>query len=239
MKLLANCANASGSARSSATGGHLKIRAALKLPSRPSARQAGRVPRAVERLSSVIRTEQEHKPSLPSDYKLPDVWEPSDDMSGCLSNFSAGARFTKALRKGQHDLQLYSLGTANGQKVTILLEELIEAGLLSDYDAWLVDISQSEQYSSGFVEANPNSKIPVLVDHAHEAPLPVNESGHILAYLSEKFGGAFVPKDFAAKTACFNWVYWQVGSAPSLAKFGHFYKYAPTVVGYAVDLHTR
>ncbi|MCQ9155716.1 glutathione-dependent disulfide-bond oxidoreductase [Acidomonas methanolica] len=148
----------------------------------------------------------------------------------------AGATHEKALPVGRHPLQLYSLGTPNGVKVTIMLEELLAAGHAgAEYDAWLIKIGEGDQFGSGFTAINPNSKIPALVDHSLAEPLSVFESGSILLYLAEKFG-AFLPKDIAGRTACLNWLFWQVGSAPYIGGgFGHFYAYAPEKIEYAIN----
>jgi GST-like protein len=137
---------------------------------------------------------------------------------------------------GKHPLQLYSLGTPNGVKVTVMLEELLAAGHAgAEYDAWLVNIQEGEQFGSGFVGINPNSKIPALMDHSGAAPVRVFESGAILVYLAEKFG-AFLPTEPAARAECLSWLFWQMGSAPFLGGgFGHFYAYAPHKIQYAID----
>ncbi len=142
----------------------------------------------------------------------------------------------RTLPVGKHPLQLYSLATPNGQKVTILLEELLALGHQdAEYDAWLIKIGEGQQFGSGFVEINPNSKIPALVDHSQNPPLRVFESGSILLYLAEKFK-AFIPTDIAARTECLNWLFWQMGSAPYLGGgFGHFYAYAPVKIEYAIN----
>ena len=148
----------------------------------------------------------------------------------------AGATHEKALPVGKHPLQLYSLGTPNGVKVTVLLEELLALGHAgADYDAWLVNISEGEQFGSGFVDINPNSKIPVLLDKSTDPPQRVFESGAILLYLAEKFG-AFLPKDPRTRTECLSWLFWQMGSTPYLGGgFGHFYAYAPMKIEYCID----
>ena len=137
---------------------------------------------------------------------------------------------------GKHPFQLYSMGTPNGVKVTVMFEELLAAGHSgAEYDAWLIRIGKGDQFGSGFVDINPNSKIPALVDHSGDAPLRVFESGSILVYLAEKFG-AFLPTDLAARTECMNWLFWQMGSAPYLGGgFGHFYAYAPYKMEYPID----
>ena len=148
----------------------------------------------------------------------------------------AGPTHDKVLPVGKHPLQLYSLGTPNGVKVTILLEELLALGHTgAEYDAWLINIRDGDQFGSGFVDVNPNSKIPALLDRSGPEPLRVFESGSILLYLAEKFG-AFLPKDIAGRTETLNWLFWQMGSAPYLGGgFGHFYAYAPTKIEYAID----
>ena len=137
---------------------------------------------------------------------------------------------------GEHPLQLYSLATPNGVKVTVMLEELLALGHTgAEYDAWIIDINEGEQFSSGFVAANPNSKIPALVDHSTTSPTRVFESGSILLYLAEKFG-AFLPTEHAARTECLSWLFWQMGATPYLGGgFGHFYSYAPTKIEYCID----
>ncbi|WP_225883535.1 glutathione-dependent disulfide-bond oxidoreductase [Sphingomonas aliaeris] len=148
----------------------------------------------------------------------------------------AGPTHDKDLPVGRHPLQLYSLATPNGVKVTVMLEELLAAGHDgAEYDAWLIRINEGDQFSSGFVDINPNSKIPALLDHSGTTPVRVFESGSILLYLAEKFG-AFVPTDPAARAECLSWLFWQMGSGPYLGGgFGHFYAYAPTKIEYAID----
>src|SRR4051812_23803429 len=166
----------------------------------------------------------------PSDYVPPKVWTWNKGSGGSpvtsLNRPVAGATHEKELPVGQHPLQLYSLGTPNGQKVTILLEELLAAGITdAEYDAWLIKIGDGDQFGSGFVGINPNSKIPALVDRSGPEPVRVFESGSILVYLAEKFG-AFLPQGGAARTETFNWLMWQMGSAPFVGGgFGHFYVY--------------
>jgi GST-like protein len=167
------------------------------------------------------------------------VWTWTKPNGGDFASINrpiAGPRHEKELPLGRHPLQLYSMGTPNGMKVTILLEELIEAGHAgAEYDAWLIKISEGDQFGSGFVEANPNSKIPALLDRSGSKPIRVFESGSILLYLAEKFD-AFLPKDIATRTETLNWLFWQMGSAPYLGGgFGHFYAYAPTKIEYAID----
>ncbi|HEY0488430.1 MAG TPA: glutathione-dependent disulfide-bond oxidoreductase [Telluria sp.] len=174
-----------------------------------------------------------------SKYVPPAVWAPPASSGGAFANINrpiAGATHDKALPVGKHPLQLYSLATPNGVKVGIMLEELLALGHAgAEYDAWLIKINEGEQFSSGFVEINPNSKIPALVDHSGEKPLCVFESGSILVYLAEKFG-ALLPKEIAARTETMNWLFWQMGSAPFMGGgFGHFYAYAPEKFEYAID----
>ncbi|XKF14779.1 glutathione-dependent disulfide-bond oxidoreductase [Halomonas sp. BLK-85] len=175
-------------------------------------------------------------------YTPPKVWQWTPGNGGEFANINrpvAGATHEKALPVGRHPLQLYSLATPNGVKVTILLEELLEKGISSaEYDAHLIRITEGEQFSSGFVEVNPNSKIPALVDHSTQPPQRVFESGAILLYLAEKFG-AFLPEDPARRTECLSWLFWQMGSAPLLGGgFGHFYAYAPEPLEYPIDRFT-
>jgi GST-like protein len=172
-------------------------------------------------------------------YTPPLVWEWNAPNGGQFANINrpvAGATHEKELPVGRHPLQLYSLGTPNGQKVTILLEELLAAGFSgAEYDAWLINIHEGEQFSSGFVSANPNSKIPAMIDRSGKKPIRIFESGAILTYLAEKFG-AFLPTEGEARTECLSWLFWQVGSTPYLGGgFGHFYMYAPTKIEYAID----
>lgn len=179
-------------------------------------------------------------PNQPADYLVPEVWtwdKPSGGAFASINRPVAGATHDKALPLGDHPLQLYSLGTPNGVKVTIMLEELLAAGHgQAEYDAWKIDISEGDQFGSGFVELNPNSKIPALLDRSDPAhPQRVFESGAILLYLSEKFG-AFLPGDPAARSEALSWLFWQMGSAPFLGGgFGHFYAYAPFKIEYAID----
>ncbi len=174
-----------------------------------------------------------------TDYTPPKIWVWNKENGGRFASINrpvAGATHDKALPVGRHPLQLYSLATPNGVKVTIMLEELLAAGHAgAEYDAWLIRIGDGDQFGSGFVAANPNSKIPALVDRSGEKPQRVFESGAILLYLAEKFG-AFLPTDHAARTECLSWLFWQMGSAPFLGGgFGHFYAYAPTKIEYAID----
>jgi len=177
--------------------------------------------------------------SNPSEYVPPKVWSWNKDNGGRFANINrpvSGPTHDKPLPVGRHPLQLYSLATPNGVKVTVLLEELLAAGHHgAEYDAWLIRIGEGEQFGSGFVGVNPNSKIPALVDRSGPAPIRVFESGAILLYLAEKFG-AFMPTEPAARAECLSWLFWQMGSAPYLGGgFGHFYAYAPTRIEYAID----
>ncbi|MBW8900962.1 MAG: glutathione-dependent disulfide-bond oxidoreductase [Massilia sp.] len=162
---------------------------------------------------------------------------PSGGAFASINRPVAGKTHELELPVGKHPLQLYSLGTPNGQKVTIMLEELLAAGHAgAEYDAWLIRINEGVQFGSGFVEINPNSKIPALVDRSGETPVRVFESGSILVYLAEKFDGAFLPKDIPARTETFNWLMWQMGSAPFVGGgFGHFYAYAPEKLEYPIN----
>jgi GSH-dependent disulfide-bond oxidoreductase len=174
-----------------------------------------------------------------SPYSPPKVWSWDKENGGRFAATNrpiAGATHEKGLPIGRHPLQLYSLGTPNGIKVTVMLEELLALGHAgAEYDAWLIDIFAGEQFSSGFVSANPNSKIPALVDRSGSTPIRVFESGAILIHLAEKFG-EFLPTDPAKRTECLSWLFWQMGSAPYLGGgFGHFYAYAPTKIEYAID----
>jgi len=176
---------------------------------------------------------------MAEDYVPPKVWKWEQPSGGAFANINrpiAGATHDKVLPVGQHPLQLYSLATPNGVKVTVLLEELLEAGHDAEYDAWLIDISKGDQFGSGFVEVNPNSKIPALMDHSVSPPQRVFESASIMLYLAEKFGGAFIPKDPRQRTEMFSWLFWQMGSAPFVGGgFGHFYAYAPTKQEYPIN----
>jgi GST-like protein len=172
-------------------------------------------------------------------YVPPTVWSPPATPGGAFANINrpvAGPTHDQALPVGEHPLQLYSLATPNGVKVSIMLEELLAAGHAgAEYDAWLIRINEGMQFSSGFVDANPNSKIPALVDRSGAEPVRVFESGAILVYLAEKFG-AFLPKDGVARTETMNWLFWQMGSAPFMGGgFGHFYAYAPEKLQYPID----
>ena len=172
-------------------------------------------------------------------YTPPTVWTWNKESGGRFANINrpiAGATHDKELPVGKHPLQLYSLATPNGVKVTVLLEDLLEAGHAgAEYDAWLIKIGDGDQFGSGFVAVNPNSKIPALMDHSGATPVRVFESGAILMYLAEKFG-AFLPTEGAKRAECLSWLFWQMGSAPFLGGgFGHFYAYAPTKIEYAID----
>ncbi len=172
-------------------------------------------------------------------YTPPKIWTWNKESGGRFANINrpiAGATHDKELPVGRHPLQLYSLGTPNGVKVTVMLEELLALGHTgAEYDAWLIRISEGDQFGSGFVAANPNSKIPALIDRSGPTPIRVFESGAILLYLAEKFG-ALLPTEHAARTECLSWLFWQMGSAPYLGGgFGHFYAYAPTRMEYPID----
>jgi GST-like protein len=180
--------------------------------------------------------------SSSSEYTPPRVWnweKPSGGRFGNINRPISGATREQDLPVGRHPLQLYSLATPNGQKVTIMLEELLALGhAAAEYDAWPVKISEGEQFTSGFVAINPNSKIPALVDRTGATPIRVFESGAILLYLAEKFG-ALLPKAAGARAECLSWLFWQMGSAPYLGGgFGHFYAYAPVKIEYAIDRFT-
>ncbi|MFC3193328.1 glutathione-dependent disulfide-bond oxidoreductase [Marinicella sediminis] len=175
-------------------------------------------------------------------YQPPKVWQWNKASGGKFANINrpvSGATHEQTLPVGKHPFQLYSLATPNGVKVTILFEELLAAGHAdAEYDAWLIDISEGDQFGSGFVDINPNSKIPALVDRSGGQPLRVFESGAILLHLAERFD-AFIPKDPATRTECLNWLFWQMGSAPYLGGgFGHFYSYAPEKIEYCIDRFT-
>ncbi|MDP2536801.1 glutathione-dependent disulfide-bond oxidoreductase [Alteromonas stellipolaris] len=175
-------------------------------------------------------------------YTPPKVWSQNEDDGNKWASINrpvSGATHEQERSVGQHPLQLYSLATPNGQKVTIMLEELLAAGITdANYDAWLVNIGEGDQFSSGFVDVNPNSKIPAMVDTSTTPETKLFESGSILHYLAEKFD-VFIPKDPAAKVECFNWLFWQVGSAPYLGGgFGHFYSYAPYPMEYPINRFT-
>ncbi len=174
-----------------------------------------------------------------NEYVPPKVWEWNQENGGKFANINrpvAGPTHDKELPQGDHQLQLYSLATPNGVKATVMLEELLEAGYSdAEYDAWLINIQEGDQFSSGFVDINPNSKIPALVDHGAQPSIRVFESASILLYLAEKFN-AFLPSDLAQRTETMNWLFWQMGAAPFLGGgFGHFYAYAPIKIEYAID----
>ncbi len=176
---------------------------------------------------------------MSDEYVPAEVWVWNKDNGGKFSNINrpvAGPTHDAELSVGKHGLQLYSLATPNGVKVTVMLEELLEAGHTgAEYDAWLINIQEGAQFSSGYVAVNPNSKIPVLVDHSEGEPRRVFESGSILLYLAEKFG-AFLPSDSRARTEALNWLFWQMGAAPYLGGgFGHFYAYAPQKLEYPIE----
>ena len=177
-----------------------------------------------------------------SAYVPPRVWTWDKDNGGKFANINrpvAGPTHERELPRGEHPLQLYSLATPNGVKVTIMLEELLELGIgEAEYDAWLIRIQEGDQFGSGFVGINPNSKIPALLDTSVNPPLRVFESGSILVYLAEKYGH-FLPHDLAGRTECLNWLFWQMGSAPLLGGgFGHFYAYAPEKFEYPINRYT-
>ncbi len=174
-----------------------------------------------------------------SAYTPPKIWSAIKENGGHFANINrptSGPTHEKELPVGRHPLQLYSLGTPNGVKVTVMLEELLAAGHTgAEYDAWLIRIHDGDQFGSGFVSINPNSKIPALVDRSGATPIRVFESGAILIHLAEKFG-AFLPTDAAKRAECLSWLFWQMGSAPFLGGgFGHFYAYAPIKIEYAID----
>ena len=173
---------------------------------------------------------------------LPDVWAPAENLGGTWGSINqptAGARFTRDLPQGKQPLQLYSLATPNGIKVGIMLEELLALGCQgAAYDAHIIDIGASDQFSSGFVAINPNSKIPALLDTSVQPHINIFESGAILLYLAEKFD-AFLPHELTQRTACLSWLFWQMGSAPYVGGgFGHFYNYAPEKIPYCIDRFT-
>jgi GST-like protein len=174
-----------------------------------------------------------------TDYTPPKVWTWNKANGGAFANINrpvAGATHDKDLPVGKHPLQLYSLGTPNGVKVTVMLEELLALGHAgAEYDAWLINISEGDQFGSGFVDINPNSKIPALLDRSGAEPVRVFESGSILVYLAEKFG-AFLPTTQPARAETLSWLFWQMGAGPFLGGgFGHFYAYAPFKIEYAID----
>lgn len=177
-----------------------------------------------------------------NEYTPPKVWTWDSESGGKFASINrpiAGATHDKTLPIGEHPFQLYSLATPNGQKVSIMFEELLELGLTdAEYDAYLINIGEGDQFGSDFVDINPNSKIPALMDHSTTPPTRIFESGAILQYLGEKFD-AFIPNDLKAKTECRNWLFWQMGSAPYLGGgFGHFYSYAPSKMQYPIDRFT-
>jgi len=173
---------------------------------------------------------------MSQDYTPPRVWEWKKESGGKFARINrpmAGPTHEKSLPRGEHPLQLYSLATPNGVKVTVMLEELLALGRDAEYDAWLIDIGEGDQFGSGFVEVNPNSKIPALLDFSMPQPTRVFESGAILLHLAEKFD-AFIPAE--ARAECLSWLFWQMGSAPYLGGgFGHFYAYAPEKLEYPID----
>ena len=174
-----------------------------------------------------------------SSYTPPKIWSDTKAHGGRFASINrptAGPTHERELSVGRHPLQLYSLGTPNGIKVTVMLEELLAAGHSgAEYDAWLIRIDNGDQFGSGFASVNPNSKIPALMDHSAPTPIRVFESGAILVYLAEKFG-AFLPTDSARRAECLSWLFWQMGSAPFLGGgFGHFYAYAPIKIEYAIN----
>ncbi|MCA3712514.1 MAG: glutathione-dependent disulfide-bond oxidoreductase [Phenylobacterium sp.] len=174
-----------------------------------------------------------------AEYAPPKIWTWNRESGGRFANINrpiAGPTHEKELPVGRHPMQLYSLGTPNGVKVTVMLEELLALGHTgAEYDAWLIRINEGDQFSSGFVDINPNSKIPALLDRSGPKPIRVFESGAILVHLAEKFG-AFLPTEPGARAECLSWLFWQMGSAPYLGGgFGHFYAYAPFKIEYAID----
>jgi GSH-dependent disulfide-bond oxidoreductase len=176
--------------------------------------------------------------SSTTEYVPPKVWvnKPMEGRFAAINRPTAGATHDKVLPIGKHPLQLYSLGTPNGVKVTVMLEELLALGHAgAEYDAWLIRIGEGDQFGSGFVAVNPNSKIPALMDRSGPTPIRVFETAAILMYLAEKFG-AFLPTDAPRRAECLSWLFWQMGSAPYLGGgFGHFYAYAPVKIEYAID----
>jgi len=177
-----------------------------------------------------------------AEYTPPKVWAWNKPSGGRFANINrptAGAQYEKELPVGRHPLQLYSLGTPNGVKVTIMLEELLAKGHKgAEYDAWPIKIGEGDQFGSGFVAINPNSKIPALLDRSGAKPIRVFETAAILMYLAEKFG-EFLPTEIAARAECLSWLFWQMGSTPYVGGgFGHFYAYAPVKIEYAIDRFT-
>jgi len=179
--------------------------------------------------------------STTTEYTPPKVWvsKPAEGRFANINKPTAGAQHEKELPVGKHPLQLYSLGTPNGVKVTVMLEELLAAGHKgAEYDAWLIRIGEGDQFGSGFVAINPNSKIPALLDRSGPKPIRLFESGAMLLYLAEKFG-ALVPTEPALRAECLSWLFWQMGSTPYIGGgFGHFYAYAPIKIEYAIDRFT-
>ncbi|KAJ1450513.1 glutathione S-transferase [Pelagophyceae sp. CCMP2097] len=181
----------------------------------------------------------EPTPTLPADYVVPAVWtfEEQEGKMGGMNRPTAGKRSEAVLQRGDHELQLYSLGTPNGIKCTILLEELNDLKGI-EYDSWKIDIFKLDQFGSEFVAANPNSKIPVMLDHQLSPPLRIFESANILKHVAEKHS-AFIPSDLRGRTECYNWLFWLQGTAPYWGGgFGHFYNYAPVKIKYAIDRFT-
>jgi len=192
--------------------------------------------------SYLVPQPSKEDPIMSSSYTPPEVWTHDDQSSGkwtSINRPTAGARSEKALPVGEHPFQLYSMGTPNGQKVTIMFEELLAAGKANaQYDAWPIMIGDGDQFTSGFVEINPNSKIPALVDRSGKEPFRIFESGAILIHLAEKFG-MFLPTNSAERAECLSWLMWQMGSAPFLGGgFGHFYAYAPEPLEYPIDRYS-
>jgi GST-like protein len=186
-----------------------------------------------------VRPLGDHRMDDSASYTPPTIWSWTKENGGRFANINrptAGATHERELPVGRHPLQLYSLATPNGVKVTVMLEELLALGHAgAEYDAWLIRIDEGDQFGSGFVALNPNSKIPALLDRSGPKPVRVFESGAILLYLAEKFG-AFLPDGTGARAECLSWLFWQMGSAPFLGGgFGHFYAYAPTKIEYAID----
>jgi GST-like protein len=191
-------------------------------------------------MSKLAQEPKKERPLADNEYTPPKVWTWDQASGGRFANINrpiAGPTHDKELPVGKHPLQLYSLATPNGVKVTIMLEELLAAGHSgAEYDAWLINIGEGDQFGSGYVEINPNSKIPVMADHTTDPVTRVFESASILTYLSEKFDGAFMPKDHKGRTEAMNWLFWQMGSAPYLGGgFGHFYAYAPYKMEYPIN----
>jgi GST-like protein len=194
---------------------------------------------AIRNAWRVATGEDSKNENHPAGYEPAKVWTWDEENGGAFASTNrptAGATHEKVLPVGKHPLQLYSLATPNGVKVTVMLEELLALGHKgAEYDAYVFDIGEGEQFGSGFVAVNPNSKIPALMDHSTNPPTRVFESGSILLYLAEKFG-EFLPQEHGARSECLNWLFWQMGSAPYLGGgFGHFYNYAPFKIKYAID----